>query len=227
MASCPGGRLREEQREQRERVQSMDAALRRQYEENEGLQRDMRRLSDELVAASAQLGTYERRLLLLEETSLRDRERASEMQQARKQILRDRLLIENALVQELGRVVPAGDRGGLRGCQGEGSSSHGPGPEPLCMGHGARGGDCLSDSYGGVTTHLRHTGWSDPGSPEYPRQSLHAKMAPEPPPPSGLSASAVVPSIPPARGADLQGLQPLSDRGIKEIGGNALTTKAP
>lgn len=75
--------------------------MRRQGEENDRLQR----MNADLIQTQAQLVTCESRLSILEAAAARDQARDHELLVARRQLREDRMRVEDAIVQELGRVA--------------------------------------------------------------------------------------------------------------------------
>lgn len=86
-------------------MSQLDHMLQSTQVENDEMHREIGQLSDTLAAANRQLAGYERRLQQVEASTSREREREVEANAARRQLLRDRMMIENVLAKELGRVA--------------------------------------------------------------------------------------------------------------------------
>lgn len=105
MLVCVECRLRDALNRQREsweeRVTELDAVISEQRDENDEMRRELGRLSQALSSASQQLLGYDSRLRQLEVGASRERD----VEAARRQLLRDRMMIEAVLAKELGRVA--------------------------------------------------------------------------------------------------------------------------
>ena len=114
--------LRTEVARLREENAAKVGALMRYKNENDSLQYELQKLSQELITASSQLAAYERRLCLLEESALKDREREAELHSARKGLMKNRMMVEGLLMKELSKVAGSGSGGGAAGGEGGGPS---------------------------------------------------------------------------------------------------------